>query len=157
MRRALQDLHSALEEAKADIVGLWALQYLMDKQMVPSSLQQSIYVSFLVGAIRSIRFGLEEAHGKGLATQFNYLLEKGAFVFDEEEQKFRVDFDSVQGHVRDLAELILTIQGEGSREKAAALFKQYAVIGPQLQTCLDRLEHIPVDIAPEYPAELDSF
>nr|KJB68965.1 hypothetical protein B456_011G001100 [Gossypium raimondii] len=95
VRLELQDLHSALEEAKADIVGLWALNFLIKKHLLPTSLEKSMYVSFLAGCFRSVRFGLEEAHGKGQALQFNWLLEKEAFVFHPNET-FSVNFDKVQ-------------------------------------------------------------
>jgi len=152
VRSSMEELHSALEEAKADIVGLWALQYLMDKKMVNKELEESIYVSFMVGAIRSIRFGLDEAHGKGLAVQFNYLFSKKAFLFDEEERKFRVDFSCVKENVRDLASIILTIQGDGDKLAAGKLLAEHGIISENLKECLDRLGNVPVDIAPEYPA-----
>lgn len=157
VRSSLQEHHSALEEAKADIVGLWALQYLIDKGMIDQTLEKSIYVSFMVGAVRSIRFGLDEAHGKGLAVQFNYLCEKNAFVFDDSERKFRVNFECVKEHVKNLATIILTIQGDGDKNAAEKLLSEYAVISAPLQECLNRLDNIPVDIAPEYPAALDIY
>lgn len=150
VRQAMQELHSAIEEAKADIVGLWALQYLMDQGLIDKSLEKSVYVSFMVGAIRSVRFGLDEAHGKGLAVQFNYLLTHGAFEFDENEMKFRVNFDTIKQHVTDLASLILTIQGEGNKEKANELLTNHGIISDPLKKCLDRLQNVPVDIAPQY-------
>lgn len=150
VRASMQELHSALEEAKADIVGLWALQYLMDQGLIDKQLEQSVYVSFMVGAIRSVRFGLDEAHGKGLALQFNYLLTHGAFIFDENERKFKVNFETVKEHVKDLASLILTIQAEGSKERANELLTTHGIISNPLKQCLDRLDNVPVDIAPQY-------
>ncbi|KVH91566.1 NUDIX hydrolase domain-containing protein [Cynara cardunculus var. scolymus] len=102
VRLELQELHSALEEAKADIVGLWALNFLIAKDLLPKSLVKSIYVSFLAGCFRSVRFGLEEAHGKGQALQFNWLFEKGAFVLHP-DQTFSVDFDKIGGAVESLS------------------------------------------------------
>ncbi|CAI9262045.1 unnamed protein product [Lactuca saligna] len=90
----LQELHLALEEAKVDIVGLWALKFLIDKDELPKRLVKSMYVSYLAGCFRSVRFGLEEAHGKG-QLQFNWLFEKGGFVLHPDET-FSVDFDKVQ-------------------------------------------------------------
>ncbi|KAF2301545.1 hypothetical protein GH714_025691 [Hevea brasiliensis] len=90
----LQELRSALEEAKADIVGLWALKFLINKDLLPKSLLKSMYVSFLAGCFHSIRFGLEEAHGKGQAVQFNWLFEKEAFILHPDET-FSVDFAKV--------------------------------------------------------------
>ena len=155
VRNSMEECYSAIEEAKADIVGLWALQYLMDKGMISKDLEQSIYVSFMVGAIRSIRFGLDEAHGKGLAVQFNYLLTKKAFLYDENEKKFRVDFDNVKKHVQDLAGIILTLQGDGDKQGAKQLLDEHGIISENLQQCLQRLQDVPVDIAPEYPAITD--
>ena len=80
MRLALKDTYSAIEEAKADISGLWALQQLADKGVVSAPIAQSMYTTFLASAFRSIRFGINEAHGKGIALQLNYLLDQGAFV-----------------------------------------------------------------------------
>ena len=80
MRLALKDTYSAIEEAKADISGLWALQQLADKGVVSTQIAQTMYTTFLASAFRSIRFGINEAHGKGIALQLNYLLDQGAFV-----------------------------------------------------------------------------
>merc|ERR1711870_13013 len=82
VRAEFSELHSPFEEAKADIVGLWALHYMLDKSLLDTSLKNSMYVTYLAGSIRTMRFGLKEAHGKGQALQFNYLLEKGGFIYD---------------------------------------------------------------------------
>ncbi|GKB24950.1 NUDIX hydrolase 3, partial [Tanacetum coccineum] len=117
VRLELQELHSALEEAKADIVGLWALNFLIAKKLLPKSLEKSMYVSFLAGCFRSVRFGLEEAHGKGQALQFNWLFEKGAFVLLP-DQTFSVDFDKIEDAVESLSREILTIQAKGDKDAA---------------------------------------
>ncbi|KAL7150567.1 hypothetical protein ABFS83_05G121500 [Erythranthe nasuta] len=152
VRLELQDLHSALEEAKADIVGLWALRFLVNKNLLPDTLIKSMYVSFLAGCFRSVRFGLEEAHGKGQALQFNYLFEKGAFLLHA-DGTFSVDFDKVEDAVESLSREILTIQGKGDKEAAKTLLSKHAVITPPLKSALDKLETIkvPVDILPEFP------
>ncbi|KAL7111941.1 hypothetical protein ACP275_05G121000 [Erythranthe tilingii] len=152
VRLELQDLHSALEEAKADIVGLWALRFLVNKNLLPDTLIKSMYVSFLAGCFRSVRFGLEEAHGKGQALQFNYLFEKGAFLLHT-DGTFSVDFDKVEDAVESLSREILTIQGKGDKEAAKTLLSKHAVITPPLKSALDKLETIkvPVDILPEFP------
>ncbi|CAI9293509.1 unnamed protein product [Lactuca saligna] len=90
----LQELHLALEEAKVDIVGLWALKFLIDKDELPKRLVKSMYVSYLAGCFWSVRFGLEEAHGL-LPEKVNWLFEKGGFVLHPDET-FSVDFDKVQ-------------------------------------------------------------
>ncbi|KAL8499554.1 hypothetical protein ACS0TY_022486 [Phlomoides rotata] len=152
VRLELQELHSALEEAKADIVGLWALRFLVDKNVLPKTLIKSMYVSFLAGCFRSVRFGLEEAHGKGQALQFNYLFEKGAFVLHP-DGTFSVDFDKVEDAVESLSREILTIQGRGDKGGAEALLLKHSMMTPPLKSALDKLERVkvPVDILPDFP------
>ncbi|XP_070038509.1 nudix hydrolase 3 [Nicotiana tomentosiformis] len=152
VRLELQELHSSLEEAKADIVGLWALRFLMDKDLLPKSLAKSMYVSFLAGCFRSVRFGLEEAHGKGQALQFNYLFEKGAFILHPDET-FAVDFEKVEDSVASLSREILTIQARGDKEAARTLLQKYGVMTPPLKRALEKLEtvQVPVDIIPDFP------
>nr|GME00100.1 Nudix hydrolase 3 [Ipomoea batatas] len=152
VRLELQELHSALEEAKADIVGLWALKFLIGEGLLPKSLVRSMYVSFLAGCFRSVRFGLEEAHGKGQALQFNYMFEKGAFVLQPDET-FSIDFDKVEDVVESLSREILTVQARGDKDGARMLLKKYGVMTPPLQCALQKLEtiQVPVDIVPEFP------
>ncbi|KAI5656575.1 hypothetical protein M9H77_25368 [Catharanthus roseus] len=152
VRLELQELHSAMEEAKADIVGLWALRFLIDKGLLQKSLIRSMYVSFLAGCFRSVRFGLEEAHGRGQALQFNYLFEKGAIVLQSDEM-FSVNFDKVEGVVESLSREILTIQAKGDKKAAKTILDKYCVMSPPLKDALKKLEliQVPVDIVPEFP------
>lgn len=152
VRLELQELHSALEEAKADIVGLWALKFFLDQDLLPQSLIKSMYVSFLAGCFRSVRFGLEEAHGKGQALQFNWLYDKGAFILHA-DGRFSVDFDKIQDAVESLSREILTTQATGNKSAAQSLLEKYCKITHPLQVALDKLEsvQVPVDIAPEFP------
>ncbi|KAL6996761.1 Nudix hydrolase 3 [Sarracenia purpurea var. burkii] len=152
VRLELQELHSALEEAKADIVGLWAVKFLIVQELLPKSLIKSMYVSYLAGCFRSVRFGLEEAHGKGQALQFNWLFEKGAFTLHPDET-FSVDFAKVDGEVESLSTEILTIQAKGDKKAAKALMEKYCKMSQPLKVALEKLEKIqvPVDIAPKFP------
>ncbi|HZS03979.1 MAG TPA: hypothetical protein VFD58_04015 [Blastocatellia bacterium] len=150
VRQQLKELYSAIEEAKADITGLWALQYLIDKGLVDRELERTMYTTFLASAFRSVRFGITEAHGKGIALQFNYLLDEGAFKSQEEHRTFSVDTTKVKDAVRKLTSEILTIEAEGSYEKAKALLDKYAVIRPVMQKTLDELGAVPVDIEPKF-------
>lgn len=143
VRLELQEFHSALEEAKADIVGLWALRFLISQDMLSESLLKSMYVSFLAGCFRSVRFGLEEAHGKGQALQFNWLYEKGAFVLHS-EHTFSVDFSKIEGAVEGLSREILTIQAQGDKEAAGLLLQKYGVMTEPLKVALEKLENIQV-------------
>ncbi|XP_054783893.1 nudix hydrolase 3-like isoform X1 [Prosopis cineraria] len=152
VRLELQEFHSALEEAKADIVGLWALRFFIYKDLLSKSLLKSMYVSFLAGCFRSVRFGLKEAHGKGQALQFNWLFEKGAFILHSDDT-FSVDFSKIEGAVESLSREILTIQAKGDKEAAGLLLNKYGVLTEPLKVSLNKLElvQVPVDIAPSFP------
>jgi Peptidase family M49 len=150
VRGQLKELYSAIEEAKADITGLWALQYLIDKGALDASLERDLYTTYLASSFRSVRFGTTEAHGKGQALQFNYLSDEGAFTYNEATGTFAVDLTKIKDAVRKLTNEILTLQAEGSYEKAKALLDKYGVIRPQMQKTLDKLSNIPVDIEPRF-------
>jgi hypothetical protein len=151
VRMQLKELYSAIEEAKADITGLWALQYLMDKGLVEKSMERSMYTTFLASCFRSVRFGITEAHGKGIAVQFNYLSDEGAIKYDERTGTFRIDESRVKEAVAKLTREILTLQAEGSYTKAKALLDKYGVIRPPMQRALASLGNVPVDIEPHFP------
>ncbi len=153
VRQAMREISSAFEEAKADISALFALQYLIDKGVLDKSTEEPMYVTFLAGVFRSVRFGINESHGKGMAFQFNYLQDAGAFVYDSTRGVFRVDFERVKPAVRELTGLIMTVQAGGDYKKAKELLGKYAVIRPPMQQALERLKDIPVDIAPVFALE----
>src|SRR5205814_1414472 len=100
VRKQLKELSSAFEEAKADISGLWALQYLIDKGVIDKGMERTLYTTYLASAFRSVRFGITEAHGKGVAMQFNYLMDEGAFKYDERTSRFSVDQSKIKEAVR---------------------------------------------------------
>jgi hypothetical protein len=151
VRLQLKELYSAIEEAKADITGLFALQYLIDKGVVDRSMERSLYTTYLASAFRTVRFGISEAHGKGQALQFNYLTDAGAFIYDERTKTFSVNHALIKEAVRALTHDILTLQAEGSYDKAKAMLDKYGVIRPPMQQALARLTDIPVDIEPIFP------
>lgn len=150
VRQELKALHSAIEEAKADITGLFALQYLIDKGVIDKRVETAMYTTYLASMFRSVRFGINEAHGKGTAMQFNYLSDKGAVV-RLPNGKFRVEPTKIKSAVRDLTHDLLTIEAEGSYDGAKAILDRYAVIRPEMQAGLDLLSGIPIDIDPSYP------
>jgi hypothetical protein len=100
---------------------------------------------------RSVRFGLTESHARGVAMQFNYFTDEGAIKFDERTNKFSVDNTKIKDAVRKLTHELLTIEAEGSYEKANAILDKYSVIRPPMQGALDRLINVPVDIEPIFP------
>ena len=151
VRKQLKELYSAIEEAKADITGLWALQYLIDKGMVDKSMERTLYTTNLASMFRSVRFGINEAHGRGVAMQFNYLTDEGAIKFDETAGTFSIDPTKVKQVVRKLTSELLTIEAEGSYGKAKAILDKYAVIRPPMKKAMDKLKTVPVDIEPIFP------
>jgi hypothetical protein len=154
VRQEMKDAYSFLEEAKADISGLYALQHLIDKGVVPASMQQTLYTTFLASAFRSIRFGINEAHGKGIAVQLNYLLDQGGFLA-RPDGTFAVDEAKIREGVIGLTHDIMTIQAAGDYAKAKALGERLGVIRPEVQRALDRLASVPVDIEPIFTTVTD--
>jgi len=148
VRAALKDVASSMEEGKADILGLYMITELNKAGELGDSDLYDNYVTFMAGIFRSVRFGASSAHGKANMVRFNYFREQGAFVRDPERGTYRVDFDRMQEAMTSLSRLLLTLQGDGDYEGAAALTREKGVIGAQLQADLDRLDQadIPVDI-----------
>jgi len=151
VRKQLKDLYSAIEEAKADMTGLWALQFMIDKGLFEKSLERSLYSTYLASMFRSVRFGITEAHGRGVAMQFNYLTDEGAIKFDEATGTFSVDDSRIKEAVRKLTHELLTLEAEGSYTKAKEILDKYAVIRPPMKQAFDKLTNVPVDIAPVFP------
>jgi hypothetical protein len=156
-RKELKELYSAIEEAKADICGLFMLQYMFDHKLLPAGqdTERKLYTTFLASSFRTLRFGINEAHGKGMALQFNYLSDKGAFTALK-NGRFAVNVPVAKTAVRDLAHELLTIEATGDYVRAKKLLKEMAVLRPDLRTTLDRLKDIPTDINPS-PVTADNL
>ncbi|KAJ2450287.1 hypothetical protein EV183_004381 [Coemansia sp. RSA 2336] len=148
VRSRLQELHSAFEEAKADITGLFAANLLVEKHVIQDITMKQFYTTYLASAFRSIRFGLSEAHGLGQAIQLNYLLEKGGFTYNAETAKFAVDMDKIAEAVASLTKDIMLIQGDGDKRRAEEFKRAYGKLTPIIRKALDDLEEVPIDIAP---------
>lgn len=151
VRKQLKELYSAIEEAKADMTGLWALQYMIDRGIIEKSMQRTLYTTYLASMFRSVRFGITEAHGRGVAMQFNYLTDEGAIKFDEAKGTFSIDHSKIKEGVTKLTRELLTLQAEGSYDKAKSMLDKFAVIRPPMQQALDKLRDVPVDIEPVFP------
>ena len=149
VRQELKESYSAIEEAKADISGLWSLHFLVDKGVLPAAIADSLYDTFLASAFRSIRFGITEAHGRGIAIQLNYLLDKGA-VTVAPDGTFAIASGKVRGAVEALTREIMTLQAAGDYAAARKLIETLGVVRPEVQRVIDRLAAVPVDIAPEF-------
>jgi hypothetical protein len=148
VRTALKERASALEEGKADILGLYMVQSLSEQGELQGKDMRANYVSFLASLIRSIRFGAGSAHGRANIAAFSFLQEAGAFTRDGATGKYRVDVPKFQAAMNALTEKILTLQGNGDYEGVGAFQEQYGSISSQLQQDLDRLKSkgIPADL-----------
>jgi hypothetical protein len=151
VRQELKDTYSAIEEAKADICGLFAMQYLIDQGVLDRRLERTMYTTFLASAFRSIRFGLNEAHGRGIAIQLNTLLDRGGVVV-RPDGTFAVAPATIKDAVRGLAHDLLTLEAEGDGARARELLARLAVVRPEVKRALDRLGSVPVDIEPRFTA-----
>ena len=154
-RQDLKDAYSTIEEAKADVTGLWALATMMDKGQLKDSLGQGaaaerkLYNTYLASAFRTLHFGLTDSHARGMAIQMNYLLDKGGFV-SHGDGTFSVDFAKIKGAVADLDREFLTIEATGDYARAQDLMKRYVVIRPDVQKALDNMKAVPNDIRPAF-------
>ena len=149
--KELKELGSGFEEAKADVMGAWNVMYMMDKGVLPKAERDQIRATYVAGLFRAMRFGVGEAHGKGAAMQYRYLREKGALVWDEQAQRFRIDKAKIDGAIRDLVGEIVRRQGDGDYAGTKAFLDKYALLDPEAQKIIASLGHIPVDIRPVYP------
>jgi hypothetical protein len=157
-RLELKDLYSAIEEAKADVTGLFALQYLMtqadkDPGGNTASLahgpdaERQLYTTYLASSFRALRFGLQDAHAKGMAIQFNYFLDHGAFIANA-DGTFRVDINKMKDAVASLDRIFLTLEATGDYAGTSQLIGSMMVLRPETQRALDRLKSVPTDIEP---------
>ena len=146
---ALKERYSAIEEAKADVVGLHNLTVLRDRGLYSDDFVRAAFVGELPDLFRSIRFGATEAHGRANLIQFNWLWEQGAISFDDQGM-ITADIDAMEEAVRSLASEILTLQAEGDYERAGEILEQYGVMRPEIEAAVERLEDVPVDIRPRY-------
>ncbi|WP_258105586.1 Zn-dependent hydrolase [Marinoscillum sp. MHG1-6] len=146
VRAALKEHNSALEEGKADILGLYMITQLHEKGVIEVDLKE-YYTTFMAGIFRSVRFGAASSHGKANMIRFNFFKEKEAFT-KSEDGTYTVDYEKLQTAMNDLSKLILTLQGDGDYAGVDALVKEKGMISEELQSDLARLEeeNIPVDI-----------
>ncbi len=149
VRAELRELNGRLEEAKADISGLWALQFLMDAGVIDKTQERAMYTTFLASTFRTLRFGINAAHAQGMALQLNWLLDAGGVVA-KPDGTFAIDFAKLKPAVVSLTREILTIQAKGDYAAAKALLDRMVVIRPEVKRVLDHLNDVPVDIEPNF-------
>ena len=148
IRESIGPIYSGLEEAKADIVGLYGLDWLMNKGVLPKSRARDYYASHVAGIFRTVRFGVSEAHSKAEMMEFNYFAEQGAITRDAKTGRYAIDFAKMPGAVASLAKELLEIEATGNRSRAESWFNRYGTMPTELKAALDKTTSIPVDIDP---------
>ena len=150
VNKALKENYSAIEEAKATVVGLHSIPLLLERGWIPLEKEKEIYTTYLAGMFRSMRFGLHEAHGMGTLLQYNFIREQGGFVYDENLEQFHVDEDEIRDSITKLAQALLILEGDGNYENVAVFLDRYGHPDALTENMVAKLKDIPVDIAPEY-------
>jgi hypothetical protein len=153
VRKELKETYGTLEECKADILGMTNNVFMIEKGVFPATFENETWVTFLAGTFRSVRFGINEAHGGGNAIIYNFLLEKGAYEYNEQTQKVRVNFEKIGPAMEELANIILMIEAKGDYQGAKDIIAKYVVNSPTMETLRKKLDHLPVDIKPVYQIE----
>jgi hypothetical protein len=150
-RLLLENSYSTIEECKADVVGVWNILYAHDHKLLNNVDEQHLFATYTGLMFRSMRFGIDEAHGRGTAIQWNWLREKGA-ITPKGDGTYTVDFTKYRDGIKTLATELLTIEATGDLKRAQALLAKYGVSTPEMQSVIATLNDIPVDITPVFPA-----
>jgi hypothetical protein len=151
VRFLLKDTYSAIEECKADVLGVYNILYAMDQKLLNLFTEEQLYATYAGLHFRSMRFGLSEAHGRGTAVQWNWMRENGAIVA-RPDGTFSVDFAKTRDAIRSLATELLMIEATGDYDRAQRLLGRYGMSTPEIESVTARLADIPVDITPVFPA-----
>lgn len=150
----LRDQYSASEEAKADVMGAFNLLYLMRRGELPMAEREQLLATYFAGIFRAVRFGIDEAHGRGAALQYSYLREKGAFAWDASAARYRIDYPKMEAGIGALVTELVRRQGDGDYAGMKAFFDRYAKLDANAQAVLATLVDIPTDIRPNYPERI---
>ncbi|MDR3665897.1 MAG: peptidase [Ignavibacteriaceae bacterium] len=153
VKKELKETYSKLEECKADVLGMYNNIFMIDKGVYPKDFDKETYITFLAGVFRSVRFGIDEAHGGGTAIIYNYLLENGGYEYNCKTEKVRVNFDKIYPALKDLANKLLMIQATGDYEGAKKFIARYAIFSPSMEKLRSKLSSLPVDIKPVFQIE----
>src|SRR6516225_5151093 len=148
IREAIGPVYSGLEEAKADVVGMFGLKWLVDRGALPKDRLEEYYASYVAGIFRTLRFGTGEAHGRAEMMEFNYLLQEKAIVRDSGTGRYGVDYARMPAALARLSKELLEIEATGDRTRAENWFKKYDVMPAELKAALDTTKDIPVDVEP---------
>lgn len=151
VRLALGTAYSAIEEAKADVMGAYNILFMIQKGLFPESFRKELLASYFAGLFRSVRFGVAEAHGKGAALQINRFLNTGAATFNAAAGELSIDFDKLEQEITNLVRDLCMLQHNGERAGAEALLAELGVMSEPMKVVLTKVEDVPVDLRPYYP------
>jgi hypothetical protein len=151
VRRALLERYPAIEEAKADIVGIFDMQYLVAQEIFTEEEAEENRATYLASIFRSVRFGTEDAHGRANAIQLNHLLAEDGIDFDRKKGEFSIKPRKFDAAISDLAKTLLEIEATGDYDRAGALIKKFGQLDPEVREALKRIESVPVDVVFTYP------
>ncbi len=149
IREAIGPNYSGLEEAKADVTGMFALKWLVDHEALPKEKLEESYASYVGDLFRTVRFGTAEAHGQAEMMEFNYLSERGA-IGRNASGRYAIDYEKMPGAVADLAKELLEIEATGDRSRVESWFRKYGTMPEELKTALEAASDVPVDIDPVF-------
>ena len=150
----LQELYSAVEEGKADVMGAYNILYMMERGDMPATEKENFLATYFVGLFRAMRFGINEAHGKGAAFQYSYFKEAGAFSWDAQAERYVIDFAKLEQAISDLTRDVVIVQGDGDYDGAKTFLNTYAKLDEHAESIIASLTDLPVDIQPVYADEL---
>jgi len=150
VNQALQTLYSPIEECKADVMGMYNAQFLVQKSVMTREDLNRGYVVFLPGLFRAVRFGLHEAHGKGNMIQYNWFKDQGAIVLDPATDRYAVVLDKMPEAVRSLTHELCVLEGNGDYAAAAAFVEKWGAVPPEVERIVGKLVNIPTDVEPLY-------
>src|SRR5207302_5314652 len=149
VRESIGPTYSGLEEAKADVTGMFGLKWLVDHGALPKERMEEYYASYVAGIFRTVRFGIAEAHGQAEMMEFNYLAERQAIV-REPSGLYTIDYVRIPAALAQLAKELLEIEATGDRTRAEKWFAKYSSMPPDLKAALDKASDLPVDIDPVF-------
>jgi hypothetical protein len=150
IREAIGPTYSGLEEAKADVVGMFGLKWLVDRGAMPRERLEEYYASYVAGIFRTLRFGTGEAHGRAEMMEFNYLSQEKAITRDAAAGRYIIDYARISTALSQLAKELLEIEAAGDRSRAENWFKRYDIMPPDLKSALDKVSDVPVDVDPQF-------
>ncbi|GJQ63854.1 MAG: hypothetical protein SCALA702_29070 [Melioribacteraceae bacterium] len=153
VKKELKETYSILEECKADILGMYNNIFMIEKGVYPKEFENEIWATFLAGVFRSVRFGINEAHGGGTAIIYNYMLENGAYEYNEQNGKVKVNYDKAYEVLKSLANKVLLIQATGDYEASLKIIAEYGQATPSMEALVEKLKNLPVDIKPVFQIE----